>query len=63
MIYNISQGGLYSGVLNIVDDFRVYIGAPDNERFNLVLFGGLFTHSDIDRSTHIDDQFCTHTYT
>lgn len=40
ILAHLSQSGLYSYILNVVDNFRVFIGAPDTERFNLVLFGG-----------------------
>lgn len=35
------ESGLYNYLLSKVDGFRVFIGAPDTDRFNLVLFGGL----------------------
>ncbi len=35
-----TQSGLYDYLLKSVDGFRLYIGGPDTERFNLVLFGG-----------------------
>ncbi len=35
------QDGLYGFVISKVDGFRAFIGAPDTERFNLVLLGGL----------------------
>lgn len=34
------QGGLYPYLINKVDGFRSFIGAPETERFNLVLLGG-----------------------
>ena len=34
------QSGLYALVIDKVDSFRVFIGAPDHARFNLVLLGG-----------------------
>ena len=34
------QGGLYPYLISKVDGFRSFIGAPETERFNLVLLGG-----------------------
>ncbi len=38
----VPQSGLYQYLLKSIDGFRLYIGAPDTERFNLVLFGGMY---------------------
>ncbi|XP_003383919.1 PREDICTED: major facilitator superfamily domain-containing protein 10-like [Amphimedon queenslandica] len=35
------ESGLYNATLSSVNGFRVLIGAPDMERLNIVLFGGL----------------------
>lgn len=34
------QSGLYSALKNSVSSFRIFVGAPDNPRWNSVLFGG-----------------------
>ena len=34
------QGGLYPYLISKVDGFRSFVGAPETERFNLVLLGG-----------------------
>jgi len=34
------QDGLYGRLLNAVDGFRDFIGAPQTQKFNIVLFGG-----------------------
>ena len=34
------QGSLYSLLIEKVDGFRSFIGAPETERFNIVLLGG-----------------------
>lgn len=35
------QGSLYSLLIEKVDNFRDLIGAPDTEKFNIVLLGGM----------------------
>ncbi len=42
LFFCISQSGLYDYLLKTIDGFRLSIGAPDSERFNLVLFGGTY---------------------
>ena len=35
-----SQSGMYATLMEMVDRFRVFIGAPDVDKFNIVLLGG-----------------------
>ena len=35
------QGGLYAFLIEKVDGFRSFIGAPETEKFNIVLLGGM----------------------
>ena len=39
----VPQDGLYGIIINKVDRFRELIGAPDTEKFNIVLLGGTVT--------------------
>ena len=36
-----SQSGIYAAMMEKVDSFRTLIGAPDMEKFNIVLLGGI----------------------
>lgn len=38
-----SQSGMYAALIKKVDSFRELIGAPDVDRFNIVLLGGIYT--------------------
>ena len=35
-----SQSGIYAALMEKVDSFRTLIGAPDIDKFNIVLLGG-----------------------
>ena len=38
--FSLFQSGMYSVLMEKVDSFRTLIGAPDVEKFNIVLLGG-----------------------
>ena len=42
-IYLFLKSGFYAALMEKVEGFRVLIGAPDMEKFNIVLLGGIST--------------------
>lgn len=51
------DGGLYGLIIAKVDRFRELIGAPDTEKFNIVLLGGIRENNVFSWST-LTDSFC-----